>query len=97
MAHLHAGFGLPFSIEDIYMVSKAEANAIRDKFQMKCAPFLRWLSGNGTKPGTEFYGNHPCDSIVLMRNADYDLFYASGNEDSFKEMHEFLSTLGEAY
>ena len=96
MAHIHAAFALPFSIEDIYMISEEEAHIVRRNFREKCKPLMRWYKG-GEESGTEVYGNHPCDSIVLMRDADYDLFYASGKEANFKEMNAILSSLGQEY
>ena len=96
MAHVHAGFALPYASNDMYTISEAEANIIRNHFRKKCEPLMRWLNG-GEESGVEFYGNHPCDSIVLLRNADYDLYYASGSKAYFDEMNELLSTLGEAY
>ena len=94
MAHVHAGFALPFgNDEEICMVSESGARVIRENFQKKCEPFNQWVGGS-----IEFFGNHPCDSIVLMRNAsNYDLFYASGKESYYNEMKEILSPLGEAY
>ena len=94
MAHLHAGFVLPFTNKEIYGISEKEAAIIRAHFAKKCEPTMQWLDG-----GIEFYGNHACDSIVMMRRnaGDYDLSYASGNKTYFKEMDKILSTLGEAY
>ena len=93
MAHVHAGFALPFSSKDISMISESEADIIRRHFKKKCEPLTRWVI-----EGVEFYGNHACDSIVMIRNgSDYDMYYASGKEDYYNEMRKALSTLGEAY
>ena len=96
MAHVHAVFSLQYSIDDIYMITESEANIIRNHYKKKCEPLMRWLNG-GDKSGVEFYGNHPCDSIVLLRNTDYDLYYGSGNKDYYDEMNRILSMLREAY
>ena len=93
MAHVHAGFALSFTSDEIYMISESEADIIRKSFQKKCEPLMQWVDS-----GVEFYGNYPCDSIVVMRNADaYDLYYASGNEVCFNEMDSVLFSLGESY
>ena len=93
MAHVHAGFALPFSRNTFFMITESGADIIRSHFKKKCESLLRWVS-----EGVEFYGNHVCDSIVMIRNAgDYDMCYASGKETCFNEMCEVLSSLGEEY
>ena len=93
MAHVHAGFALPFATNEIYMITEQGADIIRRHFKMKCKSLKGWVDG-----GVEIYGNNACDSIVLMRNADdYDMYYASGKEDYFNQMDVILSPLGDAY
>ena len=92
MAHVHAGFALAFGSKNIFCINEVEAGIIRNKFKKKCEPMKRWLEG------VEFYGNDPCDTIVMNRNGDYyDLFYASGDEMSYNKMNTVLSKLGGAY
>lgn len=89
IAHLQAIFGLEYTAEEFLETDKAGVAHIREKYQVKADP-LHWLN-------VEFYGNHDDDVIALMYidEDEIQIFYASGTEEHFNEIDEYLSTIAE--
>jgi len=88
MANLQAVFALPFSSGEFAYINNEELKMIETNFKKRDFSFSQWI-------GIEFYGNYNSDVIAVQKNdANYDLIYASDNEQQFVEMNTILAKLG---
>jgi hypothetical protein len=72
------------------MLTEVDAAAVRRGFRRKCEPLAHWVYA-----GTEFYGTHAHDVIVLIKKvAAYDMIYASANPAHYAALDTVLSRLG---
>jgi hypothetical protein len=86
MAHLQAGFALPFSSE-LCWVDLDNLPTIWERFAVKAKPFR-------STRGTEFFGNHDDDSVVVMYgDDDVWLLYASATEAHFDQIQSVLGEI----
>ncbi|MCL2466857.1 MAG: hypothetical protein FWF02_14480 [Micrococcales bacterium] len=88
MAHLQAVFALPFS-SGLCSVELDDLPTVGERFAVKAAPFQRTR-------GTEFFGNHDDDSIVVMyEDDDVWMIYASGTKAHFDQMQSVLCEIAD--
>jgi len=93
MAYFNAGFYLPCSNGEIYTADEPAAMKIRSLFQQVCPATKSWIDG-----GSEFFGLHNQDALVLLRNGDgYDVHFAAADENVLAEMNGLLQPLLKAY
>ncbi|MDR7209142.1 hypothetical protein [Flavobacterium piscis] len=88
MSNLQATFALPYTAEEFLMINESEFESIKCSYKKRDFKFTRWI-------GIEFYGNNDNDVITVMKNENnYDLVYASANEEQFEAMQDILNKLG---
>lgn len=81
-----ASWGLEYCSEDIYMVSEEQAQIIRNQYKKIDYELHHWMN-------ISYYGNYDDDVICMIENSDYDMLYASSNQEHFNEMKEFIDRL----
>lgn len=82
-----ASWGLEYCCEDIYMISEEQAQIIRNRYKKIDYELHQWMN-------ITYYGNHDDEVICLIENNDYDMLYASSNQQHFDEMKKFIDRLG---
>lgn len=92
MALFQAGsWGMTYASEDLYTITEAQAEKIRQKYQKKKYELSQWIH-------MSFYGNSRDEVILLMDNDDYDMTYGAEDEGRFEEMKKVMEEMGvEAY
>ncbi|CUH97794.1 hypothetical protein P22_3940 [Propionispora sp. 2/2-37] len=81
-----ASWGLSYASEDIFMITEEQAEQIRDKFPKKPYELQQWMK-------ISFYGKQDDEVIMLIVNDNYDLIFASEDENHYKKIEEFMNTL----
>lgn len=86
-----ASWGLRFPSEELYSISRQQAELIRQNYSPKPCGLRVWVSAR-------FYGNHGDEVVMLMENDDYDMIYGSESEAHFQALEEFFGKMDlEAY
>lgn len=78
--------GLTYSIDDIYMITEEQANKIKAKFKKLPYELHIWMK-------VDFYRNNDDEVIMLLENNDYDLNFASSNQEHYTDIKNFMDTL----
>lgn len=81
-----ASWGLEYCSEDLYMISEEQAQVIRNHYKKKDYELHRWMD-------IEFYGNWEDEVICMIKNSDYDMLFASSNQQHFNELKAFIDKL----
>jgi hypothetical protein len=88
MANNQAVLALKFSSEGFITISKEELKIIELNFKKRDFSFSKWV-------GIDFYGNYENDVIAVQKNDnDFDVIYASSDEQQFIKMNDILNSLG---
>lgn len=87
MANLQAVFSFPFSSEEFITINNEALKTIQQHFKKRSFSISKWIE-------TDFYGNHNNDVIMVQKNNEnYDLLFASNNEQQFITMNAVLEKL----
>lgn len=87
MANLQAVFSFPFSSEEFITINNEALKTIQQHFKKRNFSISKWIE-------TDFYGNHNNDVIMVQKNNEnYDLLFASNNEQQFITMNAVLEKL----
>lgn len=81
-----ASRGLKYACEDLYMISEQQADKIRKNFSGLPYKCNEWLN-------MEFYANNDDEVIMLIENDDYDMAFASSNQEHYNNIAKFTDTL----
>lgn len=81
-----ASWGLEYCSEDLYMISEEQAQIIRNQYKKIDYELHQWMN-------ISYYGNCDDEVICMIENSDYDMLYASSNQQHFDEMKEFIDKL----
>ncbi len=81
-----ASWGLEYCSDDLYMISQEQAEIIRNRYQKIEYELHQWMN-------ISYYGNCDDEVICIIENSDYDMLYASSNQQHFDEMKKFIDSL----
>lgn len=79
-------WGLEYCSEELYIISKEQAQIIRNRYKKIDYELHQWMN-------ISYYGNCDGEVICMIENNDYDMLYSSSKQEQFDEMKEFIDKL----